>query len=392
MNTVKTMLSTAIGIVGVGAAFSVIAAPLGTYDAVINKSSPACLVLGDAISCSAPLLNFLEGKDVTADVSQGGYVLPTPQGPLDSYIVVAAGGGAQGNDDTDPTDGEVEDGFKTTDTNPDSFLATGQADGTSVLIGNMNDPANNLLSNALDTPGTWDVGVDWLIGALTLDGIRRELTIGFDYNQPSTDVASSLDYWTLVTVRGFDDAGNALPDINFEIGNFNNPSPFTFESQKSFASMPASTDFSTVNGVTCVDTNDTEAIPILPIPGGQCPAGYEERIVNTQSTAATTIFAFLPELNNNLEQYSSLGYDVISTRMLLGCFGGTPAQSFRPGLGYLSDEANGGATTNCEGGGFADVFLLAGAPMDQRVPEPGTLALLGGALLAGVVLRRRRND
>jgi len=363
---------------------SAMAGPVAEYGASIDKNSAACLTIGDAISCSAPLLNYLSGLSPNTKVADGGYVLPTPQGALESYIVVAAGGGAQDNSDITPLSGAVEDGFKSNDVTNDDFMATGRADGTTVNAGNMNDPDNNGLT-AGDNVGTWDVGIDWLIDALTLADGRHEMMIGFDYNQPQ-NTTTSLDYWALITVRDIDGANT---DINFEIRSYTGSDIYTFTTTKTFASQPASTDFATVNGVTCVD--DDGVLPLLPIPGGQCPAGYETAIDNAQSTADTEIFAFLPELNDNLVSYLASGYDVISTRVLFGCFGGTPQGSFQPGVGYLSDEATGGATTNCEGGGFGDVYLLAGDLMEDReLPAPGTLALFGAALLAGCLVRSRR--
>lgn len=357
-----------------------LAGPLGLYGATIDKTSPACLTVGDAVSCSAPLLNYLNGLSPSTKVANGGYVLPSPQGALSSYIVVTAGGGTQANGDTAPSPAIVENGFKSNDVGSDSFLATGKANGTTVTAGNLTDPANNSLV-AGDNPGTWDVGVKWLLDALTINGIRRELTIGFDFNQPQ-NATTSLDYWSLITLRDLD-GGKA--DINYEIRS--NPTNLTysqFTTGKTFASMPNSTDFSTVNGVTCIDS--TNVLPMLPISGGACPAGYDVAIDNAQSTSDTEIFAFLPELNDNLAQFLNDGYDVASVRLLMGCFGGTPKGSFKPGVGYLAD---GGATTNCESGGFGDVFLLAGAPMNQ-VPEPGTLVLIGLALGAlGWNARRR---
>lgn len=357
------------------------AGPLGLYGATIDKSSPACLTLGDAVSCSAPLLNYLSGLNPGTTVANGGYVLPSPQGALDSYIVVTAGGGAQGNGDTTPSPAQVENGFKSNDAGSDDFLATGKANGTTVGIGNLSDPNNNSLASG-DNVGTWDVALQWLINALTINGQRRELTIGFDYNQPQS-TTTSLNYWALVTVR---DTNGALPDINFEIrSNPTNLSYGAFATSKTFASQPSSSDFGVVNGVTCIDSNNV--LPILPQPGGNCPAGYDVTIDNAQSTSDTEIFAFIPELDDNLASYASAGYDTLSTRLLMGCFGGTAQGSFKPGIGYLADEATGGQTTHCDSGGFGDVYLLAGQvrDTDQELPEPGGLALvaIGLAALAG---------
>ena len=89
------------------------AAPLALYSGpaitAAMKSDPrACLNIGDAISCSAGMLNVLSGRTDTDSSALdaapgGGFVIQTPQGALKDSIVVGTGGNAAtGNGDTNP--------------------------------------------------------------------------------------------------------------------------------------------------------------------------------------------------------------------------------------------------------------------------------------------------
>jgi len=373
-----TVLSVATVLAGLASPAS--ADLLALYGPSINKSSPACGTFGDMVSCSAPMLNYLSGMGQGTTVENGGYVVSTPQGDLKQYIVVAAGGAAAlDNSDTTPTNGQVENGFKTNRAG-DNYLATGKSNGTTVTLGNMDDPTNNTLLAGADNPGTWDIATSWLRDALTINGQRRELMIGFDYNQAQAS-ETSVDYWGLITVRDMD--GNNVDKV-FEISRYTGQSYLDFTSTKNFASQPASTDFQAVSGTICVYQNIT-----LPNPGGSCPAGdaikgqLVQTIDNSQATNSTEFLAFLPELNDNLDSYIGDGYDTISVRLMFGCFGGNDNKN---GQGYLSDS---GETTNCDGGGFGDVYLLAGDVMETRIPEPSSVALIAIGLLAAGLRRRR---
>lgn len=389
MNIRLHSLKLAIGLAGLALSSMTLAAPLLLYGGpTIDKASPACLNVGDAVSCSAGMLNVLNGMSPTQATTdaQKGYVFASPQGDLKDAIVIETGGNAAtGNGDTDPTVGNVENGYKS-NSGGDKYTATGKTGSTE---GNLGDPANNGLRADGDAKGTWDIEIGWLLQALTIDSLRHELMIGFDYNQPQNGTGS-LDYWALITVRDLD---HHLGDINFEIKNTlqdgiaGNDTYDTYTSTKGFEDKPYASDFSTVNTVTCYKNEGGVVSDIIPVITGSCPQGYDT-VFNAQSDSTTEIFAFLPELNASLESYLATGYDVISVRMLFGCFGGS---DHKAGQGYLADEATGNMTTHCDGGGNADVYLLAGGAMDRELPEPGSLALAGLAMGAlGWVTRRRR--
>lgn len=360
------------------------AGPIAMYDGpTINwGSTPACANFGDAVSCSLPFLNYLSGQAQGA-TGPSGYVVSSPQGALKTAIVIQAGGAAAlDNSDTNPMSGSVENGFKS-NSGSDQFLSTGKATGSTMLAGNMDNPTNNTLTAAQDNIGTWDVSTTWLRDALTTDdGKRHELMVMFDYNQ-SQSATASMNIWGLITVR---DSTGAQLDKNFEFRETGNMLYSAFNTDKTFFSQPNGSEFETVSGTLCLFKDGTG----IPYPLGNCPgtspvtgSDLLQKIDNAQGTDKTEFAAFFPELNANLENYIAQGYDTVSVRLLMGCFDDTG--NSKTGQGYLS----GGATTQCDSGGFGDVYIMGGAVM-TKVPEPTTLALAALGLLGGGLYRRQR--
>lgn len=346
--------------------------PLPVYPKAIDyNNSYACASYGDVVSCSTSLLNLLSGLNNQTDIPTG-YAIPTPQGALKSYIVIDAGGNAAlDNSDTNPVNGQVENGYFA-NTQGKNYFMTGDG----------NDPSGG---PAGDTAKTWDVGIDYLIQALTIGGTRRDLFIGFDFNQPQNGLGS-LDVWALITVR---DLQGGKTNINYElnsstVGYATYNSPYDFDGTNN--TVPKSTDFVSVVAADCVQYTNGTITGIKPIYSGTCAsngyAGYVE-YPTSKATNSTEFVNFVPELNANLEALLAQGYDTISVQLRMGCFGGTDRKN-GPAL------ADGLPTTHCDGGGYGDVFLMAG-PENGQVPEPYTLALAGLGLLGLAGLRRRQS-
>ena len=112
----------------------------------------------------------------------------------------------------------------------------------------------------------------------------------------------------------------------------------------------------------CVGNPGTpDAGEVVQFDNAACPAG-STLINNNLGTNDTEFITRIPELDTQLAALLAAGYDHVTFQFML----------------YNNND------------GFEDIYILAGAPLTTLVPEPGTLALMGIAMLGIVAVFRRR--
>ncbi len=355
-------------------------AQLPTYDNTYPTPNAACATYGNLVSCSTGVLDYLANNPSLYPgflPPTNPYSFNTASGALHTSIVVTSNGGqtVENSDQIAPS----EDGFAIAGTGTKSYFYTGDTDNKATVI----DPDNNgtLLAGA-DSTKSWDVGLAALNDALTFDGAYHQMLIGFDFSEPQNGLTPNLPIWASITIRDVDGsrADVVVETQQLDLNNiFKDPS--LFSSTKNFAtgtlSQLKSTDFAVTVGAICV----TSATTSYPSPNGvDCPDGGVPVGTNRGSSALEFINYF-PSLN--LQTLEAQGYDTLSGQVWMGCFGVTSNPKSGPAL------SDGIPVTQCDSGGYGDIFLLAGNSIN-KTPEPGTLALLGAALLGLVGLGRNK--
>jgi len=333
------------------------AAPLPVYSPSYPSPNSACATFGNFVSCSTKALDYLAGKGYAGFT--GPYSFAASQGALLDTVVITSNNGniLNNGDQVNPS----ENGFSSNNGGQKKYFFTGDG----------NDPTNNG-GLAGDTPYSWDIGLNALNQKLTFGGAYHQMAIAFDFNNPQNSTAS-LPIWALVTVRDLD--GN-LGNKYFETQALDPgdifKDPATYASNKTFdgsaITTPGASDFALTVGAICV-VNATVSYPSPD--GSSCPSGGD--LVNTnQASNEVEFINYLPTMD--LQGMAAQGYDTMSVQVWMGCYN-TGVNGSGPAL------KDGGSVGPCDTGGFGDIFLLAGAAVDNRLPEPGTLGLAGLALL-----------
>jgi len=362
-----TALSAAIA--GLGFAASAQALDL-TY--IEGTSTPAPYVTyGDGNSYSLPVLGVLYDYIKTGTLSnsiQPGnpyYVNSTP-GQIQDLIVVGTGANGQ---PVNTNFAGMDNAYPTPNSSGTTFFSTGT----------VADPGQ-VAPFVGDAAGTWDIRLSALSNF-----VGNESPIFFFNNNQVNSGASTnqnLAIWAALTLYDTENAG-ATKTLYFT----NNGGKFAVVSEGGGGVLNGIAGTGTAGGPTAplAGTNDkTDYV----LSGGALCYTASLQVVSCSNSAAVggpinhnlgadqAVYAVVfPELNRILAAASFEGYDVLSIDWRMGC-----------------DPNTIDPTVNCVGrslnNGYEQLFIGKASTV-VNVPEPGTLALLGSALLGFGVMRRR---
>jgi hypothetical protein len=346
---------------------------VGQFPVTVDFSSKACATYGDFVSCSAEYLNLLNTGSVSGNSTYNA-LTQSPQGSVANFLTLLAGG--VGGHDNVPYQNEWGATSMDNPYNP-------QGQGTIVSYGTQGffagagltmpstctDPTPTVpgeVTGTCSAQTAWDITLSALVSVLTdpTTGVQHQMLIMFDNNQVGSDPSQLINSTALVCVHN--DTLGPTADICFELIDENtiaNNSPnipvTSFTTSKTYGQLePEGSTMNVVaHGSLCVDA----AGDVVQFDNAACPSGTT-LINNNLGTNETEFITTIPELNTELVPLLLAGYDRVSFQFMF----------------YNNND------------GFEDVYLLAGAPVTTTVPEPGTLALLGAAMLGIVAVARRR--
>lgn len=296
----------------------------------------------------------------------GPYPVQSSPGQIADQLVIYTGNNGLSNYDGAP----FTAGSQSTTAVDNPFRAPSGSGTTTFEMTAANEPGTGVSSSTLpefsgDLIGRWDAALPSVLSYLTdtVTGVTSDLVFLFDNNQVGSDPGQWQSVWG--QVRIFDQAG--ILRQCYELNSSQNSGCVDMGASPA----PAIADYVPILGNFCVDKISGLSYNIgLVANAGGCAAapghpsgGY---FVNNNLGQNNAEFAaYIPELNDNLEAWATLGW-IMSVDIRLANLNDGPEQL------WICDMCQLALTT----------------PPEQPVPEPWPVFLLG---LAFIILRQWRN-
>jgi hypothetical protein len=373
-NTLAGLTALSAAIAGFGFTASAQALDLTNIEGTMTPAP--YVTYGDGNSYSLPVLgvlyDVLNGSSLSNSIQPGNpyYVNSTP-GAIKDLIVV--GTGANGM--------PVNTNF----TGMDNAYPTPNSSGTTFFSTTIVADPGQVAPFTGDAANTWDIQLSALSGFV---GAESPIFF-FNNNQVNSGASTNqnLAIWAALTLYDTADS-TATKTLYFT----NLDGKFAVVSEGGGGVLNGMAGTGTAGGPIAPDAGTNDATDYVLSGGALCytagltivscsnPAAVGGPINHNLGADQAVYAVVFPELNRILAAASFEGFDVLSIDWRMGC---DPA---------TTDGNDAGTTADCTGrslnNGFEQLFIGKASTV-VNVPEPGTLALLGSALLGFAAMRRR---
>jgi hypothetical protein len=227
-------------------------------------------------------------------------------------------------------------------------------------------PGTDVLFSAYDSVNHWDIEYGALINYL---GPDDDFLLFYNHNQEGSGDAALFAWGQLLIMDTVpDDPENPLPTLYFDFNNYNTLNNPYLYSNTAGEGVPTGQeyngpsdpgDYAYVRGILCFDA-DGNFVPDCSSPS----VAYTLEFNKSGDDADFMLYS--PEINDNLDLWYAMGYDMMRAEM---------------SLNMLDD-------------GPEELWILKGHSIARRppppIPEPATMLLMGSGLLGLAGLGRKK--